>query len=469
MAVTSAIYTGDTICAISTPPGIGGIAVIRISGDKAMAVADSIFESPKGKKIADAAAYSMLYGNVVNAAGEIIDTVVAAVYRAPHSFTGEDVVEISCHGSEYIQQKLLKLLISAGCRMAAPGEYTRRAYLNKRIDLAQAEGVADVIAARTAASHRLAMTQMRGEFSSRLNELRGKMIDFASLIELELDFSEEEVEFADRTRLSALADELQGRITRLVESFSTGNAIKNGIPVAIAGETNAGKSTLLNKLLGEEKAIVSDIHGTTRDTIEDTITIDGVLYRFIDTAGIRETDDCIERLGIERTYKKIGQSAIVLWLSDINEELSPRYAEIKAEKGDKNVIILLTKSDLKSDAEIKDCIEKTALQAGGEEKIIAVSVKSGAGMDAVYAALKSAVKRPEYENDVVVSNIRHYEALVRAQSAMQRVIEGLQTALPGDLLAQDIREAMHYIGEITGEITPADLLQTIFSRFCIGK
>lgn len=469
MAVTSAIYTGDTICAISTPPGIGGIAVIRISGDKALAVDDSIFESPKGKRIADAAAYSMLYGNVVNAAGEIIDTVVAAVYRAPHSFTGEDVVEISCHGSEYIQQKLLELLISAGCRMAAPGEYTRRAYLNKRIDLAQAEGVADVIAARTAASHRLAMTQMRGEFSSRLNELRGKMIDFASLIELELDFSEEEVEFADRTRLSALADELQGRITRLVESFSTGNAIKNGIPVAIAGETNAGKSTLLNKLLGEEKAIVSDIHGTTRDTIEDTITIDGVLYRFIDTAGIRETDDRIERLGIERTYKKIGQSAIVLWLSDINEELSPRYAEIKAEKGDKNVIILLTKSDLKSDAEIKGCIEKTALQAGDEEKIIAVSVKTGAGMDAVYAALKSAVKRPEYENDVVVSNIRHYEALVRAQSAMQRVIEGLQTALPGDLLAQDIREAMHYIGEITGEITPADLLQTIFSRFCIGK
>lgn len=411
----------------------------------------------------------MLYGNVVTTAGEIIDTVVAAVYRAPHSFTGEDVVEITCHGSEYIQQKILELLITAGCRMATPGEYTRRAYLNKKIDLAQAEGIADVIAARTAASHRLAMTQMRGEFSSKLNELRQKMIDFASLIELELDFSEEEVEFADRTRLFSLANELQSRITRLVESFTTGNAIKNGIPVAIAGETNAGKSTLLNKLLGEEKAIVSDIHGTTRDTIEDTITIDGILYRFIDTAGIRETKDQIEKLGIERTYKKIEQSAIVLWLSDINEELSPEYAEIQKEKDGKNIIVLLTKCDLKTPAEIASSIEKTTRQTGNETKTIAISAQTGDGMEELYAALKTAARHPEYENDIVVSNIRHYEALVRARTAMQRVTDGLQTSLPGDLLAQDIREAMHYIGEITGEITPADLLQTIFSRFCIGK
>ena len=411
----------------------------------------------------------MLYGNVVTTAGEIIDTVVAAVYRAPHSFTGEDVVEITCHGSEYIQQKILELLITAGCRMATPGEYTRRAYLNKKIDLAQAEGIADVIAARTAASHRLAMTQMRGEFSSKLNELRQKMIDFASLIELELDFSEEEVEFADRTRLFSLANELQTRITRLVESFATGNAIKNGIPVAIAGETNAGKSTLLNKLLGEEKAIVSDIHGTTRDTIEDTITIDGILYRFIDTAGIRETKDQIEKLGIERTYKKIEQSAIVLWLSDINEELSPEYAEIQKEKDGKNIIVLLTKCDLKTPAEIASSIEKTTRQTGYETKTIAISAQTGDGMEELYAALKTAARHPEYENDIVVSNIRHYEALVRARTAMQRVTDGLQTSLPGDLLAQDIREAMHYIGEITGEITPADLLQTIFSRFCIGK
>lgn len=411
----------------------------------------------------------MLYGNVVTTAGEIIDTVVAAVYRAPHSFTGEDVVEITCHGSEYIQQKILELLITAGCRMATPGEYTRRAYLNKKIDLAQAEGIADVIAARTAASHRLAMTQMRGEFSSKLNELRQKMIDFASLIELELDFSEEEVEFADRTRLFDLANELQTRITRLVESFATGNAIKNGIPVAIAGETNAGKSTLLNKLLGEEKAIVSDIHGTTRDTIEDTITIDGILYRFIDTAGIRETKDQIEKLGIERTYKKIEQSAIVLWLSDINEELSPEYAEIQKEKDGKNIIVLLTKCDLKTPAEIASSIEKTTRQTGNETKTIAISAQTGDGMEELYAALKTAARHPEYENDIVVSNIRHYEALVRARTAMQRVTDGLQTSLPGDLLAQDIREAMHYIGEITGEITPADLLQTIFSRFCIGK
>lgn len=411
----------------------------------------------------------MLYGNVVTTAGEIIDTVVAAVYRAPHSFTGEDVVEITCHGSEYIQQKILELLITAGCRMATPGEYTRRAYLNKKIDLAQAEGIADVIAARTAASHRLAMTQMRGEFSSKLNELRQKMIDFASLIELELDFSEEEVEFADRTRLFDLANELQTRITRLVESFATGNAIKNGIPVAIAGETNAGKSTLLNKLLGEEKAIVSDIHGTTRDTIEDTITIDGILYRFIDTAGIRETKDQIEKLGIERTYKKIEQSAIVLWLSDINEELSPEYAEIQKEKDGKNIIVLLTKCDLKTPAEIASSIEKTTRQTGYETKTIAISAQTGDGMEELYAALKTAARHPEYENDIVVSNIRHYEALVQARTAMQRVTDGLQTSLPGDLLAQDIREAMHYIGEITGEITPADLLQTIFSRFCIGK
>ena len=353
--------------------------------------------------------------------------------------------------------------------MATPGEYTRRAYLNKKIDLAQAEGIADVIAARTAASHRLAMTQMRGEFSSKLNELRQKMIDFASLIELELDFSEEEVEFADRTRLFSLANELQTRITRLVESFATGNAIKNGIPVAIAGETNAGKSTLLNKLLGEEKAIVSDIHGTTRDTIEDTITIDGILYRFIDTAGIRETKDQIEKLGIERTYKKIEQSAIVLWLSDINEELSPEYAEIQKEKDGKNIIVLLTKCDLKTPAEIASSIEKTTRQTGNETKTIAISAQTGDGMEELYAALKTAARHPEYENDIVVSNIRHYEALVQARTAMQRVTDGLQTSLPGDLLAQDIREAMHYIGEITGEITPADLLQTIFSRFCIGK
>lgn len=465
--MTPAINTSETICAISTPPGTGGIAVIRISGDNALQAADAIFKSPRQKKVADAAPYTMLYGNVTATSGEIIDTVVVAVYRAPHSFTGEDVVEISCHGSEYIQQKILEQLIIAGCRMATPGEYTRRAYLNKKIDLAQAEGIADVIAARTAASHRLAMTQMRGEFSSALNGLRQKMIDFASLIELELDFSEEEVEFADRTRLSELADELQTRITRLVESFATGNAIKNGIPVAIAGETNAGKSTLLNKLLGEEKAIVSDIHGTTRDTIEDTITIDGILYRFIDTAGIRETKDQIEKLGIERTYKKIEQSAIVLWLSDINEELSPKYSEIKKEG--KNIIVLLTKSDLKTPAEKTNSIEKTVRQSGPGTKTIAISVRTGEGMEELYAALKSVARHPEYENDTVVSNIRHYEALVRAQTAMHRVTDGLQTRLPGDLLAQDIREAMHYIGEITGEITPSDLLQTIFSRFCIGK
>lgn len=466
--MTTSANTGDTICAVSTPPGRGGIAVIRISGESALQAADAVFKAARQKKIADAAPYTMLYGNIVTPAGEIIDTAVAAVYRTPHSFTGEDVVEISCHGSEYIQQKVLELLIAAGCRMATPGEYTRRAYMNKKIDLAQAEGIADVIAARTAASHRLAVTQMRGGFSRALNELRDKMIDFASLIELELDFSEEEVEFADRTRLFNLANELQARITRLVESFATGNAIKNGIPVTIAGETNAGKSTLLNRILGEEKAIVSDIHGTTRDTIEDTVTIGGVLYRFIDTAGIRETSDSIERLGIERTYRKIEQSAIVLWLSDINEDLSPQYAAIQ--KAGKDVILLLTKCDLKTPAEIADSIEKTERQTGmGKGKVMPVSARTGYGMDELYAALESAARRPEYENDIVVSNIRHYEALVHAQSAMQRVIEGLQTAIPSDLLAQDIREATHYIGEITGEITPSDLLQTIFSRFCIGK
>lgn len=466
--MTTSANTGDTICAVSTPPGRGGIAVIRISGNNSLQAADAVFKAARQKKIADAAPYTMLYGNIVTPAGEIIDTAVAAVYRTPHSFTGEDVVEISCHGSEYIQQKVLELLIAAGCRMATPGEYTRRAYLNKKIDLAQAEGIADVIAARTAASHRLAVTQMRGGFSRALNELRDKMIDFASLIELELDFSEEEVEFADRTRLFNLANELQARITRLVESFATGNAIKNGIPVTIAGETNAGKSTLLNRILGEEKAIVSDIHGTTRDTIEDTVTIGGVLYRFIDTAGIRETSDSIERLGIERTYMKIEQSAIVLWLSDINGDLSPQYAAIQ--KDGKDVMVLLTKCDLKTPAEIAGSIEKTERQTGmGKGKVIPVSARTGYGMDELYAALESAARRPEYENDIVVSNIRHYEALVHARSAMQRVIEGLQTAIPSDLLAQDIREATHYIGEITGEITPSDLLQTIFSRFCIGK
>lgn len=461
--------TTDTICAISTAPGVGGIAVIRISGPQAIAITDKIFKNKKGTSLQQQPTHTAKYGTIYAPNGDIVDDVVLTLFKAPHSFTGDDTIEISCHGSQYIQQTLLNLLIKEGCRMAMPGEYTRRAFINGKMDLAEAEGVADVIASTTAAAHRVAMNQMRGTFSTKLEELRTQMINFASLIELELDFSEEEVEFADRTQLHNLAQTINTEIERLSNSFATGNAIKNGVPVAIIGETNAGKSTLLNQLTGEERAIVSPIHGTTRDTIEETIVIQGTLYRLIDTAGLRTTTDTIEQIGIERSYQKIEQSEIVLWLTDITGTLPQNAQEIKQRSQGKKLILLLNKSDKLTPQEQQQRIEQAQKEVGEELPILAISAKNNEGIEELQQQLTAYTTAQYSLSDTIVTNARHYEALTKAGSAMQRTIEGLEMNIPGDLLAQDIREAMHYIGEITGQISTTDLLQTIFSKFCIGK
>ncbi len=459
----------DIICAISSPPGMGAIALIRLSGIGSIKLTDNILKTPSGKKLEEAKANTIHFGRIISN-NEIIDEVLVSIFHAPHSFTGDESVEIACHGSVYIQQKIMEVLIANGARLALAGEFTRRAFRNGKFDLSQAEAVADLISSTSKASHRVAMNQMRGGFADKLQELRDKLLQFASLIELELDFSEEDVEFANRDQLYILTEEIESKISSLANSFQLGNVIKNGIPIAIIGETNAGKSTLLNLLLNEDKAIVSDIHGTTRDVVEDTVNIDGIEFRFIDTAGIRATSDTIEAMGIERTFKKIEQASVVLWVIDLTstiEELKALATIIQPKLEDKDTILVFNKSDLISDEEK---VVKNQLFPDINAERVFISAKNRTNTDQLHQLLIKAAHMPQIsENDVVVTNLRHYEALNNALEAIVRVKNGLDVGITGDFLAQDIRECMFYLGEITGQISTDEILGNIFSKFCIGK
>lgn len=464
------MHNTDIIAAISTPAGTGGIAVIRVSGTGSIELADSVFKSPSGKKLTEQKPNTIHFGTIENEE-TILDEVLVSIFRAPNSFTGEDSVEISCHGSIYIQQSILQLLLGKGVRLATAGEFTQRAFLNGKMDLSQAESVADLISSTSAATHRLAMNQMRGGFSNKLIELRTELLNFISLVELELDFSEEDVEFANRDNLKNSAQRIEREIKKLSDSFSLGNVVKTGIPVAIIGETNAGKSTLLNLLLKEDKAIVSEVHGTTRDFIEDTINIDGLVFRLIDTAGIRDTEDTVETLGIERTFKKLEQANIVLWVVDSTSEDS--HIEELANKilpyiKDQKIILVLNKVDVVGCGVIMDR-KRTILQEQIPDRIF-ISAKYNEGVNDLERKLVEAANIPDFgEQDIVVTNMRHYEALQNALQAIERVIEGMNNGISSDFLAQDIRECMHYLGEITGQISTDEILVNIFSKFCIGK
>ena len=560
--MTNYQFTGGTICAPATIPGTGAISIIRVSGKESLAIADKVIDT-KGVPIAETEGYRLRYGTVFEADGSVLDNVIVSVFRAPHSYTGENSVEISCHASRFIVNKILELLVNAGARIAAPGEFTRRAFVNGKMDLAQAEAVADVIASQSAASHRIAMNQLKGGFSSELKVLREKLLTMTSLLELELDFSEEDVEFASRKELGQLVDDSLTHIGRLTASFSRGNAIKNGVPVAIVGATNTGKSTLLNALLGEERAIVSDIAGTTRDTIEETLNIDGILFRFIDTAGIRETDETIEKIGIDRTFKKLGEAAVVLGMTDLSrgeaavlEDADFILSKVNEMSGVKNVgtendgaetggaslagtdgtsrsetggthpaetggtplsetdgasqhghgdgqerkvVILVNKCDVAGDfyrddngtgyGSGNDLGENMAKIGGNKNvnhdnnivslienkydncKVIPISAKTGKGLSTLTKTLGEIGSEITGSTDeTLVTNVRHYEALVRAASALERVRAGLHIAtLPPDLIAQDLREALYHLGEIVGEITTDETLGNIFRNFCIGK
>lgn len=446
-----------SICAISTPYGSGGIAIIRISGDNAIAIADGVFHGRKTLEQATTA--TVHYGEISNPTNtnDILDEVLVSVYRAPHSFTGENMVEIMCHGSLYIQQTLLQWLIDNGCQLAKPGEFTERAFMNGKMDLTQAEAVADLIAARSKAEKDLAFNQLRGGISTSLKQLREQLLHFTSLVELELDFADhEELEFADRTELHQLANHICNQLTELTSTFRAGNAIRQGIPVAIVGATNAGKSTLLNALVGEQRAIVSDIHGTTRDTIEDTITIDGILFRFIDTAGIRDTSDTIEQLGIERSKQAMRDAAIILHIIDGTMLGTDNIERLP----DKYYLTIINKADLMNES-----------QHFAHQNELCISAKNGMIQDVKQQLIELArnIIGSAAANGVCISNSRHYEALVRALKAIQKVQQGLDEQLSGEFLSMDLQDCLDALGEVTGQITSQEVLHTIFSKFCIGK
>ncbi len=471
----------DTICAISTAPGCGGIAVIRVSGPDAISIINKIW---RGKPLSSVGTHTAHLGTITDPENptEPLDSGVATVFRAPGTFTGEDVVEISVHGSVWIQRELINLLIRTGCRLAQPGEFTRRAFANGKLDLAQAEAVADVIAATSRSAHRLASSQMRGDFSKRIGTLREKLIEIASLLELELDFSEEDVEFASRIHLAELAKNLHTEISSLAATFSTGSALKNGIPVAIVGEPNAGKSTLHTAMLNESRAIVSDIPGTTRDTVEDTIEIDGVMYRFIDTAGLRETSDHVENLGIGRSFEAIERARIVIWLvtPDISQEkLTELYTEIKKHLAEgATLLTVLNKTDLlASPTDLPHPLQNIFTESQepvttekSTQRPILISASTGHNIDRLTQALHTLSGTNDSAGaDLMVTNARHYEALTLAAESLARVLDGLRANLSGDFIAQDLRETIHHLSAITGTITTTDLLTSIFQNFCIGK
>lgn len=503
------IFTDGTICAPATIPGTGAISIIRVSGEDSLAIADKVIDV-KGESLSETEGYRLRYGTIFADDGSVLDNVIVSVFRAPHSYTGENSVEISCHASRFIVNAVLELLVNAGARIAAPGEFTRRAFVNGKMDLAQAEAVADVIASQSAASHKVAMNQLKGGFSSELRVLREKLLTMTSLLELELDFSEEDVEFASRSELGALVEETLTHIVRLTDSFSRGNAIKNGVPVAIVGATNTGKSTLLNALLGEERAIVSDIAGTTRDTIEETLNLGGVMFRFIDTAGIRETNELVEKIGIERTFKKLNEASIVLGMTDLSRgedsvltDAEYIWSKVNASSSDREFVLLVNKCDVNGIESVAagsgagcagtgsragyvetgseaGCagkagkmarIEAALREKGIVTKMIPISAKTGSGLPELTEALAEIGRRITGDTDeTLVTNIRHYEALSRAATALGRVRDGLKVAtLPPDLIAQDLREALYHLGEIVGEISTDEVLGNIFRKFCVGK
>lgn len=467
----------DTIVALATPSGAGAIAIIRVSGKDALTIAASVFESVSGKDLLKQKTHTIHLGHIIDGT-KVYDQVLLSIFKGPNSYTGENVVEISCHGSTYIQQQIIQLLLRKGCKMAEPGEFTLRAFINGKLDLSQAEAVADLIASENEASHQIAMQQMRGGFSNEIAKLREELLNFASLIELELDFAEEDVEFADRTQFYDLLERIEFVLKRLIDSFAVGNVIKNGIPVAIVGEPNVGKSTLLNALLNEERAIVSEIAGTTRDTIEDELVINGISFRFIDTAGIRETKDVVESIGIKKTFEKIEQAQVVVYLLDSSGILDFRFQTSDSSKLDnvkievekirnqfplKPLVIIGNKADTLSESQIQNLKSEIP-------EILLISAKENTNIEALKNQLLSFVNTGALRNnETIVTNTRHYDSLLKALEEIQKVKFGLQSSISSDLMAIDIRQALYYFGEITGQVTNDELLGNIFANFCIGK